>query len=100
MKKLIRLADILDAANKVSAANRVDSILSIASSVKPISPSSKPRNDNNKKDKNSDGKNSNSGKFQELLEDALDKISEDGEPDQNISGEEKKITLKDLFNIF
>lgn len=98
MKKLIRLADILDAANKVSAANRVDSILSIASSVKPISPSSKPRNDNNKKDKNSNGKNSNSGKFQELLEDALDKITED-EPVQNISSEEKKITLKDLFNI-
>jgi hypothetical protein len=97
MKKLIKLADMLDAANKVSAANRIDSVLSIASSIKPISPSSKPRNDDNKKDRNSDGK-SGSGEFQQLLEDALDKITED-EPEQSISGEKKEITLKDLFNM-
>ena len=97
MKKLIRLADILDAANKVSAANRVDSILSMASSIKPIGPSSKPRNDDNKKDKGSGDKKSNSEEFQKLLEDALDKITED-EP-ENISGEKKEITLKDLFNM-
>ena len=101
MKKLIRLADKLDAIKKMSAANKVDNIIKAASSIKPISSTSghydSDKKDNNKDSKKKDEKKDDSKSFESFLEEAVEKITE--EETRISQNDENKITLKDLFNM-
>lgn len=100
MKKLIYLANNLDALKKYSAADKVDEVIKLASSIKPVGKplpgKNEDKNKGSQKPKERDGNNNED--FQKLLEDAMDAISEKEETSSY--SQEKALSLEELLKLY
>lgn len=101
MKKLIYLANNLDALKKYSAADKVDEVIKLASSINPVGKPLPGKNEDKGKEKEKPKekeKKDNKGDFQKLLEDAMDAISKKEQPPSY--GQEKELSLEELLKLY
>ena len=102
MKKLEKLANILDQVKRYSAADKVDEILKSSTSIKKISPSDTRFDMNKRKEDSSSYKRKEDKKdisFEELLKQMSEEVSDKNENEPHTEKEDSGIDMKTLIDM-